>query len=100
MSGAVNIAETGAIRFIMFYVIVISLFGIYISQADFTVFNSGLENPADIDLTASLDPLSMIQKIYFMSVIAVDPSFIILGLFMTAYSFVAFYIIIKALPFT
>lgn len=82
----------------MFYVLVISLFTIYIANADFTVFNETLDDPADIDLTASADPWSMLQKIYFMTTISTE--FAILGLLLTAYSFVMFYIIIKALPFT
>lgn len=100
MSGAVNIAEQGTIRFIIFYIIVISLFYLYVGYTDFTVFNQNLENPLDVDLSASIDPLAMIQKIYFMTTIAVKPEFIILGIILTAYSFVTFYIIIKALPFT
>lgn len=95
-----DIAETGALRFIMFYVIVIALFSMYVSFTDFTVFNSGLENPVDIDLTASVDPLSMIGKIYFMTTIAAVPEFQLLAIILAAYSFVMFYIIIKALPFT
>ncbi len=84
----------------MFYVILISMFYLYISLNDFTVFNEELDNPVDVELTASLDPLSMIQKLYFLTLIAIRPEFIILGVIFGAYTFAAFYIFIKALPFT
>lgn len=100
MLGAVDIAGTGAIRFIMFYFLVMSLFFLFVSLNDFSVFNEELENPADIDLTVSLDPISMVSKLYFLTLVAVRPEFVILGVILGAYSFVTFYIIIKALPFT
>lgn len=84
----------------MFYVILISLFYLYVSLNDFTVFNEELNNPMELDLTASIDPLSMIQKLYFLTAVAVRPEFILLGIIFSAYSVVAFYIFIKALPFT
>lgn len=84
----------------MFYVLVIGFFGMYVSFNDFSPFNNDLVNPSEVNLTPSLDPLSMIQKIYFMVVIAADPTFALFSIILTAYSFVMFYIIIKALPFT
>ncbi len=100
----VNIAgdevNISVIKFIIFYVVMVGLFAVYTSLNDFSPFNENLKNPSDIDLTPSLNPISMLQKMYFMIAIAVDPTFILLGIIIAGYTFALLYIFIKALPFT